>query len=139
MQGRTTFIIAHRLSTVRDADVILVFEGGKIAERGSFDELVAKGGRFAALVATRSPPRRSRARARRRIGGDRGAHLEVAPSRAKVHAHGFSRIFASRREVAPVLDSGWPVAAAVFRHRPSNRRQTMTICSNPQAQRVTTS
>jgi ATP-binding cassette subfamily B protein len=59
MQGRTTFIIAHRLSTVRDADVILVFEGGKIAERGSFDELVARGGRFAALVATQlaaAPP-----------------------------------------------------------------------------------
>ena len=56
MQGRTTFIIAHRLSTVRDADVILVFEGGRIAERGSFDELVAKGGRFAALVATQLAP-----------------------------------------------------------------------------------
>ena len=52
MEGRTTFIIAHRLSTVRDADTILVFEGGKIVERGSFDELVAKGGRFATLVAT---------------------------------------------------------------------------------------
>ncbi len=52
MQGRTTFIIAHRLSTVRDADVILVFEGGRIAERGSFDALVAQRGRFADLVAT---------------------------------------------------------------------------------------
>ena len=65
MQGRTTFIIAHRLSTVRDADVILVFEGGRIAERGSFDELVAKGGRFAALVATQlaSAPQAAPARA----------------------------------------------------------------------------
>jgi ATP-binding cassette, subfamily B, beta-glucan exporter len=52
MEGRTTFIIAHRLSTVRDADVILVFEGGRIVEQGSFDVLVAKGGRFAALVQT---------------------------------------------------------------------------------------
>jgi ATP-binding cassette, subfamily B, beta-glucan exporter len=50
MKGRTTFIIAHRLSTVRDADVILVFEGGRIVEQGSFDALVAKGGRFASLV-----------------------------------------------------------------------------------------
>ncbi|MBV8402247.1 MAG: glucan ABC transporter ATP-binding protein/ permease [Acetobacteraceae bacterium] len=50
MEGRTTFIIAHRLSTVRDADVILVFEGGRIVEQGSFDALVAKGGRFASLV-----------------------------------------------------------------------------------------
>jgi glucan exporter ATP-binding protein len=52
MQGRTTFIIAHRLSTVRDADEILVFEGGRIAERGSFEELVRQGGRFAELVRT---------------------------------------------------------------------------------------
>ncbi len=52
MAGRTTFIIAHRLSTVRDADEILVFEGGRIAERGSFDALVREDGRFAELVKT---------------------------------------------------------------------------------------
>jgi ATP-binding cassette subfamily B protein len=51
MRGRTTFIIAHRLSTVRDADEILVFHNGRIAERGSFDTLVDQGGRFAELVA----------------------------------------------------------------------------------------
>jgi ATP-binding cassette subfamily B protein len=58
--GRTTFIIAHRLSTVRDADEILVFEGGQIVERGSFDALVQQNGRFAELVQTQltatSPP-----------------------------------------------------------------------------------
>jgi len=52
MQGRTTFIIAHRLSTVRDADEILVFDAGEVVERGRFDQLVAHGGRFAELVAT---------------------------------------------------------------------------------------
>jgi len=52
MAGRTTFIIAHRLSTVRDADEILVFEGGHIVERGPFGPLVASGGRFAELVRT---------------------------------------------------------------------------------------
>ncbi len=52
MKGRTTFIIAHRLSTVREADEILVFEGGRIVERGSYEELVAAGGRFAELVRT---------------------------------------------------------------------------------------
>jgi ATP-binding cassette subfamily B protein len=50
MQGRTTFVIAHRLSTVRDADEILVFDQGRIAERGSFDGLIREGGRFAELV-----------------------------------------------------------------------------------------
>jgi ATP-binding cassette subfamily B protein len=56
MEGRTTFIIAHRLSTVRDADEILVFEAGGIAERGGFQELVALDGRFAALVKTQLMP-----------------------------------------------------------------------------------
>ena len=50
-KGRTTFIIAHRLSTVADADLILVLDGGRIVERGSFRELVAANGLFARLVA----------------------------------------------------------------------------------------
>ena len=49
-QGRTTLIIAHRLSTVADADVILVFDKGKIVERGTFRALVAHGQLFARLV-----------------------------------------------------------------------------------------
>ncbi|MCW2274089.1 glucan ABC transporter ATP-binding protein/ permease [Rhodoblastus acidophilus] len=49
-QGRTTFVIAHRLATIRSANRILVFEQGRIVESGSFDELVAQGGRFAALA-----------------------------------------------------------------------------------------
>ena len=48
--GRTTFIIAHRLSTVANADTILVLDAGRIVERGSFRELVAIGGLFARLV-----------------------------------------------------------------------------------------
>ncbi len=50
MKDRTTFVIAHRLATIRNATRILVFEQGVIVESGSFDELVAKGGRFAALA-----------------------------------------------------------------------------------------
>ncbi len=50
MRGRTTFVIAHRLATVRNADRILVFDQGRIIETGTFDELVAKGGRFAELA-----------------------------------------------------------------------------------------
>ncbi len=56
MRGRTTFIIAHRLSTVRDADMILVYENGQVVERGNFDELLAMRGRFAALVETQLSP-----------------------------------------------------------------------------------
>ncbi|ACA17466.1 ABC transporter related [Methylobacterium sp. 4-46] len=50
MRGRTTFVIAHRLATIRNVDRILVFEAGRIVEAGSFDELVALGGRFAELA-----------------------------------------------------------------------------------------
>jgi ATP-binding cassette, subfamily B, beta-glucan exporter len=50
MRGRTTFVIAHRLSTIRNATRILVFDNGRVLESGTFDELVAKGGRFAALA-----------------------------------------------------------------------------------------
>jgi ATP-binding cassette, subfamily B, beta-glucan exporter len=50
MKGRTTFVIAHRLSTIRNATRILLFESGRVVESGTFDELVAKGGRFAELA-----------------------------------------------------------------------------------------
>lgn len=50
MEGRTTFVIAHRLATIRNADRIFVFENGKIVEAGDFDELVALNQRFAALA-----------------------------------------------------------------------------------------
>ena len=49
-QGRTTFIIAHRLTTVRDADRIIFMDNGRIVETGRFDELATSNGRFAALL-----------------------------------------------------------------------------------------
>ncbi|HEY3021609.1 MAG TPA: hypothetical protein VGJ32_15535, partial [Solirubrobacteraceae bacterium] len=47
--GRTTIAIAHRLSTVRDADQIVVLDGGEIVERGTHDELLALRGRYRTL------------------------------------------------------------------------------------------
>ena len=49
MKGRTSFIVAHRLSTIRDADVILVMNNGSIIEQGTHDDLLAKGGFYAKL------------------------------------------------------------------------------------------
>ena len=50
-EGRTTIAIAHRLSTVRDADQIVVLDRGRVAEIGTHDELLVAGGRYAALLA----------------------------------------------------------------------------------------
>lgn len=73
-RGRTTFVIAHRLATVRNADVILVFDQGEIVEMGSFEALVEKGGRFAALAAAQfmaEPPQPT--------AGLEGLHEATAP------------------------------------------------------------
>ena len=50
MKGRTTFVIAHRLATVRNANRILVFDSGRIVEGGAFDELMRKGSVFSELA-----------------------------------------------------------------------------------------
>ena len=55
LKGRTSFIIAHRLSTVHDADMVLVVDKGQIVERGTHDELLAIGGRYAELYQRQFP------------------------------------------------------------------------------------
>jgi glucan exporter ATP-binding protein len=52
MKGRTTFVIAHRLATIRHASLILVFEGGRLIENGTFEELTQRRGAFAKLAET---------------------------------------------------------------------------------------
>jgi ATP-binding cassette, subfamily B, bacterial len=69
-RGRTTIAIAHRLSTIRDSDQILVLDGGRIVQRGTHDELLEQGGRYAALL--------SGAAASENGAGEPGSHAALA-------------------------------------------------------------
>jgi len=53
-KGRTTLVIAHRLATIRNADQILVFQRGRIVERGGYEELARANGIFADLIAAQA-------------------------------------------------------------------------------------
>ena len=72
MEGRTSFVIAHRLSTVRHADQILVVDHGRVVERGTHDELVAAGGTYSQLHDAQTRERRRPARGGRELVGANG-------------------------------------------------------------------
>ncbi|MGW1255436.1 ABC transporter ATP-binding protein [Streptomyces sp. NPDC002513] len=83
LQGRTAVVIAHRLSTVRAADVILVVESGRIVERGTHEELLAVGGRYAELYRTQFDTARVASRTER-TGEAAETEEAEAPAMAEV-------------------------------------------------------
>ncbi|WP_081883492.1 ABC transporter ATP-binding protein [Glycomyces tenuis] len=78
LEGRTSLVIAHRLSTVRRADKILVLENGRVAEMGAHEDLVARGGLYAELYRTQFAERSGadRGPSAERSGADRGSSAE---------------------------------------------------------------
>ena len=75
LQGRTTFIITHRLSAIRKADMILVFQGGRIAERGVHDELMARNGLYRDLYESQLRPQEETALHEAKLAARGGADL----------------------------------------------------------------
>ncbi len=89
LQGRTALVIAHRLSTVRDADQILVLDGGRIVERGTHVDLFAAGGLYSELYRTQF--------AVPELGIEHGARLLVASGAPHPHPNGVTAAVAAKR------------------------------------------
>ena len=68
LHGRTAFVVAHRLSTIRDADLICVLEQGRLIEQGTHDELLSSGGLYSSCTRSSSPPESSRHLDRSKVG-----------------------------------------------------------------------
>ncbi len=102
MKNRTTFVIAHRLATIRKATRILVFEAGRIVEMGSFNELNSLGGRFTAAGEGAVLPliRSTRAYGRGDRAGDARQHRPVAVAEIRGDADGKVRQHVDRRRPA---------------------------------------
>jgi ABC-type multidrug transport system ATPase subunit len=117
MEGRTTFMVAHRLSTIADADLILVLNHGEVAEHGTHHDLLAADGLYAQLHAAQNGRRRGRAAAA--VPADQLAGLTTAVVEGQESGEGLSgpalaelaRAMSSRDDAE---DSAWALLSAVW-------------------------
>jgi ATP-binding cassette subfamily B protein len=113
MEGRTTFIVAHRLSTIDHADLILVVNDGRVAESGNHLELLARGGLYAQLHGAQNDGRRRRAAANLSTDGLSELTTAIAGGRISGPALAeMARAMASRDEAGD--DAAWSLLSAVW-------------------------
>ena len=118
LSGRTSLVIAHRLSTVREADELLVIDGGRIVERGTHASLLADNGLYAELYRTQFADQEEETEIacadRRRRSSDRSSQSAGRSTCESCSATGVnSGITKSRRsQLAPSTTRVWPVTKA---------------------------
>jgi ABC-type multidrug transport system ATPase subunit len=118
MEGRTTFMVAHRLSTIVDADLILVLNHGAVAEHGTHDDLLAAGGLYAQLHGAQNGRRRGQAAAA--VSEDQLAELTTAIVEGRENGAGlsgpalaeFARAMSSRDDAEQ--DAAWALLSAAW-------------------------
>jgi ABC-type multidrug transport system ATPase subunit len=118
MEGRTTFMVAHRLSTIADADLILVLNHGEVAEHGTHHDLLAADGLYAQLHAAQNGRRRGRAAAA--VPADQLAGLTTAVVEGQESGEGLSgpalaelaRAMSSRDNAEQ--DAAWALLSAAW-------------------------
>jgi ATP-binding cassette, subfamily B, bacterial len=117
MEGRTTFIVSHRLSTITDADLILVIDEGRVVELGSHDRLLASGGLYAQLYGMQNGAGRRQASASVSADGLSELTTAIVESRRRgddISGHALAELARGMSGSAGERDEAWQLIAAAW-------------------------